>query len=50
LQRLAALELVRESEDVVLVVLLHEVEELGGGLEDGERWGLRVINQNGNAT
>lgn len=34
---LAQLELVREAEVVVGVVVADEVEEDGGGLEDGER-------------
>lgn len=34
---------------MVLVVVLNEVEELGGGFHHGEGGGLRVVDQDGDA-
>ena len=49
LQAITSLELVLEAEGVILVVLLEEVEELGGCLDDGEGWGLGGVEQGGDA-
>lgn len=46
---LARLELVPEAEVVLGVVVLGEVEQDGGGLEDGEWGGLVVVDQDRNA-
>ena len=49
LQALVAFELVLEPELVVLVRELEQVQQLGARLHDGERWGLRVVDQDGDA-
>jgi hypothetical protein len=48
LQRLVALELVLEAELIARVVFFQEVEELGGGLDDGEGGVLGVVDESGN--
>lgn len=49
LQGLVALQLVLEPERVVLVVELEQVENLRGRLDDGERRGLTVVHERGDA-
>ena len=44
LQSLRALQLVLESELVILVGELQEIQELGRGFHHGERWILGVID------
>ena len=50
LQCLIALEIVLETEEVVLVVFLLKVEQLGGCLHYGERRGDAVVHENGDTS
>ena len=49
LQGLRALELVFEAESVIGVELFEEVEEFGGGFEDGEGRGVGAVEEDGDA-
>lgn len=49
LQHLVPLQIVCEPELVLFIRELEQVEQLGGRLVHGERWGLRVVYQDGDA-
>jgi hypothetical protein len=49
LESLIPLQLVLETELVLLVVELQQVQQLGGRLDDGEGRRLRVVDQHGDA-
>ena len=50
LERLVALQLIGETEDVLLVGKFEKVEKLGAGLHHGKRRVLRIVDENGNAS
>lgn len=50
LQALVALELILETEDVLLVGKLQKIEQLGGCFHDWERWRHVIVDDDRNPT
>ena len=49
LQRLAPLQLILEAKHIILIRKLQQIQKLGGGLHDGERRRLGMVDEDGDA-